>query len=189
MPTRLNLNQISGLTSSLSDLESEILQEESRVDSILDGSTQSLDTFSEVYNSIRSLENLINSNQSQGTQGDTGPTGAQGPQGPQGPQGATGPSGILTQTGSKGDFLEWNGTSWVGSGIIFTIDLMDAQTVDFYAPYDLKINTLTYVKNSPIATVLNEGVTYSLSSVINSGNKISVITNTPSIINLNITKP
>ena len=61
MSTRLNFNQISGLTSSLSDLESEILQEESRVDSILSGSKQSLDTFSEAYQSIQSLEAVINS--------------------------------------------------------------------------------------------------------------------------------
>jgi hypothetical protein len=48
MGTRLNLNQVSGLTGSLSNLETEISQEELRIDSILSGSTASMDTFAEV---------------------------------------------------------------------------------------------------------------------------------------------
>lgn len=97
MSTRLNLSQISGLTGSLSELESEILQEESRVDSILQGSTVSLDTFAEVKIFVESLETKIN--QSVGT---TGPQGNQGPQGTQGTAGTTGSQGATGAQGSTG---------------------------------------------------------------------------------------
>lgn len=59
MATRLNFNQIQGLTSSLSDLESEILNEEYRVDSILDGSNVDLDSFGEVSIEMASIDSKI----------------------------------------------------------------------------------------------------------------------------------
>ena len=59
MATRLNFNQIQGLTSSLSDLESEILNEEYRVDSILDGSNVDLDSFGEVSIEMASIDSRI----------------------------------------------------------------------------------------------------------------------------------
>ena len=108
MATRLNMNQIQGLTGSFSDLENEISIEESRVDNILNGSTSELDSFGEasieistlessmssilqsatssmnsfyeVYNSIQSLESKIEqiNLNSSGAQGATGPQGATG---------------------------------------------------------------------------------------------------------------
>ncbi len=56
MSTRLNMSQISGLTGSLTDLESEISIEVYRGDSILSGSTASLDSFAEVSIALSNLD-------------------------------------------------------------------------------------------------------------------------------------
>jgi hypothetical protein len=115
MPTRLDFSQINGLTGSLSDLESEISIEESRIDTILDGATSSLDSFGEVSSEISTLDSTIdnilagssasmdsfsevttkiNSLETKiNTLGATGPTGATGPQGATGSTGATGATG------------------------------------------------------------------------------------------------
>ncbi len=85
MSTRLNINQIAGLTSSLTEIESE-------VDSITIGAPEELNSFTEIIE-------YINNNFSSGAVGPTGPqgpigeTGPQGPAGESGPQGATGPAG------------------------------------------------------------------------------------------------
>jgi hypothetical protein len=88
----------------------------------------------------------------------------------------------------NGDFLEFNGTLWVNRGILYTIELIDALTVDFYAPYDLKINTISNVLNSPTTTILDDGAAYTLTNTIAIGSKITVTVNTAAVINLNITK-
>jgi hypothetical protein len=88
----------------------------------------------------------------------------------------------------KGDSLEYNGSLWVNRGIIYTVELMDALTVDFYAPYDLKINTISNVLNSPTTTILDDGAAYTLTNTIAIGSKITITVNTAAVINLNITK-
>jgi len=88
----------------------------------------------------------------------------------------------------KGDSLEYDGSLWVNSGIIYTVELIDALTVDFYAPYDLKINTVTTVLNSPTTTILDDGAAYTLTNTIIKGSKITVTVSTAAVINLNITK-
>lgn len=88
----------------------------------------------------------------------------------------------------KGDNLEYNGTLWVNQGIKFTIELMDALTVDFYAPYDLKINSVSNVLNSPTITILDDGVSYTLGNTIAIGSKITITANTASVVNLNVVK-
>jgi hypothetical protein len=75
-----------------------------------------------------------------------------------------------------------------GSGSIYTIELIDALTVDFYAPYDLKINTISNVLNSPTTTILDDGAAYTLTNTIAIGSKITITVNTAAVINLNITK-
>jgi hypothetical protein len=72
--------------------------------------------------------------------------------------------------------------------IIFTIELVDALTVDFYAPYDLKINTVSNILNSPTISIEDDGLPYTLTNTILSGSKITVIANTISVVNLNVTK-
>ena len=88
----------------------------------------------------------------------------------------------------KGDTLEYNGTIWVNSGIVYTIELIDVLTVDFYAPYDMKINSVTNIKNSPTTTLQDDGVAYTLTNTILLGSKVTVTVNTAGVVNLNITK-
>jgi hypothetical protein len=88
----------------------------------------------------------------------------------------------------KGDTLEYNGTLWVNNGIVYTIELMDALTVDFYAPYDLKINTTTNIKNAPSITIQDDGAAYTLTNTILVGSKITVTASVAGVTNLNITK-
>jgi hypothetical protein len=77
---------------------------------------------------------------------------------------------------------------WESTNILYTIELMDALTVDFYAPYALKINTISNILNSPTTTILDDGAAYTLTNTIAVGSKITVTVNTAAVINLNITK-
>lgn len=89
---------------------------------------------------------------------------------------------------ANGNYLEYNGTIWVNKGIVYTVELVDALTVNFYAPYNMKINSVSNILNSPTITIQDDGVTYTLTNTIASGSKITVTANTASVVNLNITK-
>lgn len=56
MGTKLNLGQISGLTESLENLNTEINNEESRIDNILSGTTSDLDSFAELVSMIQDID-------------------------------------------------------------------------------------------------------------------------------------
>lgn len=89
-----------------------------------------------------------------------------------------------------GSTIEYDSSTgrWVNSPINWTIELVDAQTVDVYAPYNLKINTVSNVLNSPTITILDDGASYILGNTISIGSKISISASTSSVINLNIEK-
>jgi len=89
---------------------------------------------------------------------------------------------------AKGNSLEYNGTLWVNTDIKYTIELVDALTVDFYAPYDLKIKSVSNILNSPTTTILDDGASYTLGNTIASGSKITVTVNTASVVTLNVDK-
>jgi hypothetical protein len=94
----------------------------------------------------------------------------------------------LVKTGGLAtQFLMANGSTSLAD-IIFTIELVDALTVDFYAPYNLKINTVTNVFNAPTTTILDDGVAYTLTNTIAVGSKVTVTVDTASVVNLNIVK-
>ena len=94
----------------------------------------------------------------------------------------------LVKTGGAGtEFLMADGTTSLAD-IIFTIELVDALTVDFYAPYALKINSVNNVLNAPTITILDDGVAYTLTNTIAIGSKITVTASTASVVNLNIVK-
>ena len=76
----------------------------------------------------------------------------------------------------------------LATDLIYTIELIDALTVDFYAPYDLKINTVTNILNAPTITIDDDGVAYTLTNTILSGSKITVTADIAGVVNLNITK-
>jgi hypothetical protein len=90
--------------------------------------------------------------------------------------------------GNYGDYLQSTGTAIEWQGIVYTIELMDALTVDFYAPYDLKINSTTNIKNAPTITIQDDGAAYTLTNTIAVGSKITVTASVVGVTNLNITK-
>ena len=69
---------------------------------------------------------------------------------------------------------------------VWTIELIDAISVDFYAPYDLVIESIINIVNSPMIQIKDDEVTYTLGNTISSGSKITVNASTASVINLNI---
>lgn len=82
----------------------------------------------------------------------------------------------------KFDYYESN------SNIIYTIELIDVLTVDFYAPYNMKINTVSNILNVPITTIDDDNVAYVLTNTISAGSKVTVTVDTAAVVNLNITK-
>ena len=97
-------------------------------------------------------------------------------------------SDVSLSSPSYGDYLEYNGTAWVNRGIVYTIELIDVLTVDFYAPYDLKINSVTDILNTPTTTIDDDGVAYVLGATIAAGSKITITVDTAAVVNLNIEK-
>ena len=95
---------------------------------------------------------------------------------------------VAITTPANGNFLEYNGTLWVNQGLVYTVELIAALTVDFYAPYNLKINSVSNVLNSPTTTIQDDNVAYVLGATIAAGSKITVTVNTAAVVNLNITK-
>ena len=70
----------------------------------------------------------------------------------------------------------------------YTVELIDALTVDFYAPYNLSIDSVTNILNSPTTTLKDDGATYTLGATIASGSKITVTVNTAAVVTLNATR-
>jgi len=75
----------------------------------------------------------------------------------------------------------------LGDGF-WTIELVDALTVDFYAPYAMSIDSVFNVLNAPSITILDDGVAYTLGNTIAIGSKITVTADVASVVNLNQTK-
>ena len=67
----------------------------------------------------------------------------------------------------------------------FTIELLDLLSVDFYAPNDLKINTTTVINGLGVVSLQVNDLPYTLGTVINQGDKITVSVDTASVVNLN----
>ena len=87
-----------------------------------------------------------------------------------------------------GDTLQYNSTLslWENTNPFFIIDLMDNSSVEFYVVQDTKINTITNVVNSPTITIADDGAPYTLTNTILTGSKITVTSDIPSVIKLNI---
>ena len=95
---------------------------------------------------------------------------------------------ITNPTG--GAVLEYQASTslWIDSGIQYTIELIAALTVDFYAPYNLVISSVSNVLNAPTITIQDDGAAYTLGNTIAAGSKITVTSSIASVVNLNITK-
>lgn len=68
---------------------------------------------------------------------------------------------------------------------VFTIELIDVLTVDFYAPFDMEIKTVIDLVNLPTTTLEVEDVAYVLGDPINAGDKITVTVDIAAVVQLN----
>lgn len=87
----------------------------------------------------------------------------------------------LSATTISANTLEVTNENW-------TIELVDAQEVDFYAPYNLQINSIQNILNTPTISLFDDDVSYTLGSTISSGSKITVSADTSSVVTLKVTK-
>jgi hypothetical protein len=71
---------------------------------------------------------------------------------------------------------------------IWTFDLTEVLTYSIYAPYTMKITSVTDVLNTPTTTILDDGLAYTLGDTIAMGSLIKVTVSIASVINLNVTK-
>ena len=137
---------------------------------------------------------LIGPTGATGDAGLIGPTGATGNPGLIGPTGATGNDGPIGPTGNDGPTGATGNDGPIGPvspeylNPVFTVELMDYLSVDFYSPFNLQIDTVTPISNSPTTTLAVNGVTYSLGAPISVGSKITTTLNTAGVINLNTTR-
>lgn len=99
------------------------------------------------------------------------------------------------QTGSTEEWLDSTGgvvASIDGLGNFYikkelwTVELIDALTVDFYAPYNLVIDSVTNILNSPTTTILDDDIAYTLGATIVAGSKITVTVDLAAVVNLNV---
>lgn len=68
----------------------------------------------------------------------------------------------------------------------FTVDLSVDLTVDFYAPYDLRVNSVTNIVNTPTTTITVNSAAYTLGDLITQGDMITVDVDVNGVINLNV---
>ena len=95
---------------------------------------------------------------------------------------------ITNPTGGANLEYQSSTSLWVDAGLQYTIELIDALTVDFYAPYNMAITSVSNVLNSPTITIQDDNVAYTLGATIAIGSKITITASTASVVNLNITK-
>jgi hypothetical protein len=100
-------------------------------------------------------------------------------------------SDVTISTGATGgSSIEYvaSGSTWVDVPIKWTIELIDAQTVDVYAPYALAINSIDNILNTPSIALFDDDVVYTTGSTIAIGSKITISADTASVVNLIISK-
>jgi hypothetical protein len=68
----------------------------------------------------------------------------------------------------------------------WTVELINALSVDFYAPYNLSISSVTNILGSPTITLYDDNVSYSLGAAIGIGSKITVVASVTGVTNLNL---
>ena len=81
------------------------------------------------------------------------------------------------------DGSNWKIDSENDNTITWTIDFMSSLTATVFAPYDLIINKIDNVKNSPVVTITDDGTAYTLGNNIAVGSAIAFTANTASVVN------
>jgi hypothetical protein len=110
--------------------------------------------------------------------------------------GLTALNGLTSQVqylalGQSGSVVNWSSTAdthTLNIPIKYTIELVAALTVDFYAPYNLSIASVTNILNAPTITIQDDNVAYTLGGTIAAGSKITVTASTASVVTLNVTR-
>ena len=95
---------------------------------------------------------------------------------------------ITSPKGGAGLEYQTSTALWIDASIQYTIELIDALTVDFYAPYNMSIDTVTNIKNSPTITLQDDGAAYTLGATIAVGSKVTVTASVAGVANLTISK-
>lgn len=72
----------------------------------------------------------------------------------------------------------------LNKSFVFTIELIDYLTVDFYAPDELKINSIQQIVNLPSIDILVNDTSYTLGNVIGRGDKITIVSDIVGVVNL-----
>jgi hypothetical protein len=110
--------------------------------------------------------------------------------------GLTALNGLTSQmqyfaVGQSGSVVNWSSsvdTHTLNIPIKYTIELVAALTVDFYAPYNLSIASVTNILNAPTITIQDDNVAYTLGGTIAAGSKITVTASIASVVTLNVTR-
>lgn len=105
----------------------------------------------------------------------------------------TGSNGMVYYNTTTNKFKSYQNGAWIDliDSDIYNISLefmSGLLTVDFYAPYAMKIDTVTDVKNTPTTTILVNGSAYTLGTAITLGSLITVTVSTASVVRFNCTK-
>jgi hypothetical protein len=68
----------------------------------------------------------------------------------------------------------------------WTVELINALSVDVYSPYNLAITSTINILGSPTITLYDDNVSYSLGNTIAIGSKITIVASVTGVTNLNI---
>ena len=69
---------------------------------------------------------------------------------------------------------------------IWTVELINALSVDVYSPYNLAISSTTNILGSPTITLYDDNLLYTLGNTITIGSKITIVASVTGVTNLNI---
>lgn len=69
---------------------------------------------------------------------------------------------------------------------VYTVELMDSLSVSFYADSSKQISSVNEVLNSTTITITDDNVLYVYGETIEKGSKITVVTDSECVINLNM---
>jgi hypothetical protein len=72
--------------------------------------------------------------------------------------------------------------------VLYTIELVNAFTTDFYAPFNISIDSYVQIVGSATITITINSLPYVLGNAISTGDQITITSNNTSVVNLNCTQ-
>lgn len=69
---------------------------------------------------------------------------------------------------------------------VYTVELIDVLTVDFYPSNNIQIESVVDLVNSPVTTILVNDSSYTLGDDIDAGDKVTVSVSLAAVVKLNI---